>query len=83
MKNEDVMGAIREERAFQDEKWGTIKQHPHEVGAWLTIIRKLLCDADAAWSSKNGDDAALDEIRKIVSTGIACMQQHGAVHRNF
>jgi hypothetical protein len=82
MRNTDVLGAIREERSFQDSKWGTIQQHPHEVGAWLTIMRKLLNDADVSWSSRNGDDAALDEIRKVVATGIACIGQHGAVHRN-
>lgn len=78
----DVLTAIHDERVFQNRKWGTVKEHPHEVGGWLTIMRKLLTDAEAEWSSKRGDIGALEEIRKVVATGIACMEQHGAVNRS-
>ena len=77
-----VLSAIHDERVFQNRKWGTVSDHPHEVGGWLTIMRNLLADADAAWSSNRGDYGALDEIRKIVSTGVACMEQHGAIERS-
>ncbi|MGR9108746.1 MAG: hypothetical protein ACU843_17655 [Gammaproteobacteria bacterium] len=76
-----VYSAIDEERAFQDRKWGTIAEHPHEVGAWLTIMRSLLVNADAAYSGQRGCSGALDEIRKIVAVGVACMEQHGVVRR--
>ena len=52
------------------------------VIAYLTIMRKLLTDAEAAWASSRGDDGSLDEIRKVVAVGIACMEQHGAVIRD-
>jgi hypothetical protein len=79
------MSAIRQqiyeivdgERDWQDRKWGTIDNHPHEVGGWLTIMRKLLTDAESAWASSAGDSAALDDIRKVIATGVACAEQHG------
>lgn len=81
MERAKVYFTISEERRFQDKKWGTVREHPHEVGGWLTIMRKLLNDADQAWSSKDGDYGALDEIRKVVAVGVACMEQHDAVPR--
>jgi hypothetical protein len=77
-----VLSAVHDERVFQNRKWGTIEQHPHEVGGYLTIMRKLLTDAEAAWSSSRGDTAALEEIRKVVAVGIACMEQHGVPQRS-
>jgi len=80
--NQDVLSAIHDERVFQNRKWGTVTDHPHEVGGWLTIMRKILTDADAAWAGNKGDIGALDEIRKVVAVGIACMEQHGPVPRS-
>lgn len=80
--NSEVMSAVHDERVFQNRKWGTIVEHPHEVGGYLTLMRKLLCDAEQAWSSQKGDVGALDEIRKVVAVGIACMEQHGPIPRS-
>lgn len=78
----EVLSAVQDERVYQNRKWGTTDHHPHEVGGYLTIIRKLSADADAAWSSARGDIAALDEVRKIIAVGIACLEQHGPVPRS-
>lgn len=80
--NKEVLSAIHDERVFQNRKWGTIAEHPHEVGGYLTLMRKLLSDAEQTWSTQRGDIGALDEIRKVVAVGIACMEQHGAVPRS-
>lgn len=77
MERAKVYGAIDTERNFQDRKWGTVKEHPHEVGGWITLMRKLLHDAEVAWSSSRGDSAALEEIRKVIAVGVACGEQHG------
>lgn len=82
MQRERVYEAIDSERSFQDRKWGTIENHPHEVGGWLTIMRKLLRDAEKAWSESDGDRAALAEIRKVIATGVACCEQHGCDFRS-
>lgn len=78
----EVLSAVHDERVFQNRKWGTMTEHSHEVGGYLTIMRKLLTDAEAAWTSSKGDEGSLDEIRKVVAVGIACMEQHGAVIRD-
>ena len=78
---QDAFNAIVAERHYQDRKWGATQEHPHEVGAWLTVIRKLIADADAAWCGQRGDVGALDEIRKIAAVAVACMEQHGTVLR--
>ena len=77
-----VYEAIDSERYFQDRKWGTIAEHPHEVGGWLTIMRQLLRDADAAWAKSSTDHTALEEIRKVVAVGVACLEQHGVQTRS-
>jgi hypothetical protein len=63
MDRQTVYAAIDSERDFQDRKWGTIAKHPHEVGGWVILMRKLLNDAEQAWSSSAGDYQALNEIR--------------------
>lgn len=78
---EDVLAAVIGERSHQDRKWGTIQQHPHEVGGYITLMRKLLNDAEVAWSTSRGDAGALDELRKVVAVGVACFEQHGVPSR--
>jgi hypothetical protein len=77
-----VYDAIDSERDFQDRKWGTVEEHPHEVGGWLTIMRQLLRDAEKAWASAADDYTATVEIRKVVAVGVACLEQHGAQTRS-
>lgn len=78
-----VYAAIDSERNFQDRKWGDVEDHPHEVGGWLTLMRKLLRDAEGAWATSNGDYTALEEIRKIIAVGVACCEQHGVPTRSM
>jgi hypothetical protein len=77
-----VLSALHNERVYQNRKWGSIADHPHEVGAWLTVLRKVLADAERAWCTNRGDYNALDEIRQLTAVGIACMEQHGPVPRS-
>lgn len=77
----EVLSAVNDERMYQNLKWGTVKEHPHEVGAWLTILRIHLTDAEREWPSKRGDIGALEEIRKIAAIAFACMENCGVIHR--
>lgn len=83
IKRNIVFDAIDSERDYQDGKWGTVQEHPHEVGGWITLMRKLLTDAEAAWASSNGDAKALVEIRKVLAVGVACGEQHGLPRRSL
>jgi hypothetical protein len=82
MERQKVYVAVDSERLHQDRKWGTIQQHPHEVGAWLTVIRQCLAKAEAAWCSNAGDYQALEEIRQIAAVAVACGEQHGLQTRS-
>jgi hypothetical protein len=82
MERAKVYESIDSERHYQDRKWGTIEQRPHEVGGWLLLMRTLLTDAEAAWASSNGDYAAMTELRKVLAVGVACAEQHGITARS-
>jgi hypothetical protein len=82
MKREDVYRAIDTERDHQDRKWGTVKEHPHEVGAWLTLLRSLLTRAESAWSGSPDDRLALSELQQLLAVGVACCEQHGVETRS-
>lgn len=81
MERSQVYWVVDSERDYQDRKWGTIDQRPKQVGSWLTLMRTILTKAEMEWSHTDGDHTALDEIRKLAATAIACMEQHGAVKR--
>lgn len=83
MQREKVYKAIDSERQYQDRKWGTIQEHPHEVGGYLTLMRKLLTDAENAWASSSGDYGAMVEIRKVLAVGVACAEQHSMPPRSL
>jgi hypothetical protein len=82
MDRTEVYAAIDSERDWQDRKWGTIQKHPHEVGAWLTILRKLLADAERSWVTSTDDRLALDEVRQVAAVAVACCEQHGVRERS-
>lgn len=79
--NDKIWKLIQHEREHQDLSWGTIQYHPHDVGAWLTIMRCKLRDAEVAWMSKPASDYHTKrEIMKLLAVGVACLEQHGAVY---
>lgn len=82
MERKEVYSVVNDERVYQDRRWGTIEERPKQVGAWLTLMRHLLTKSESDWATSRGDYDALDEIRKLVAVGVACMEQHGAVARN-
>ncbi len=77
----NVFSAILRERAYQDEKWGTIEEHPHTVGEWLLIIEAELQEAKQGWVKGRGDVDALREILQVSAVAVACMEQHGVIER--
>lgn len=77
----DVYKAVDKERIYQDNKHGTIENHPHSVGEWLLIIEDELQEAKNGWCREHSDARALEEILQVISTGVACLEQHGIVER--
>lgn len=77
MNRPEVIAAISSERDYQDRKWGTPAEHPHEVGGWLALMDVHLSRAKEAWAGSNSDTAALMSLRKVLAIGVACGEQHG------
>lgn len=81
MNRDRVYAIIDGERDYQDKKWGTIIQHPQQVGSFLTLIRTLLAKAETEWANSSSDAVALEQIRKLTAVGVACMEQHEGIRR--
>lgn len=82
-EQEIALNAIIGERAYQDAKWGTVQERPKQVGSYMTLMRKLLRDAEDAWATNDNDESALAELRKVVAVGVACFEQHGVPVRDI
>lgn len=78
-----VYDAIESERDYQDRKWGTPGEHPHEVGGWLLLMDVHLKRAREAWAGANNDREALIALRKVLAIGVACGEQHGLPTRSL
>lgn len=74
--------AILSEREYQDHKWGTIYEHPHELGAWIALMEAHLYKAKAAWAGSGDETKAKEELRKVLAIGFACAEQHGIEARS-
>ena len=75
---EEVFEAITYERDYQDSAHGDLNSHHHSVCEWLVIMDKKLNDVKEGWY-EFGDDRALLEMLKVISTGVACLEQHNIV----
>lgn len=74
-----VLQSIESERVYQEWRW---PGHEHSVAEWLLIMQKCLDDAKREWVTAHSNDVkALDEIRQVVATGVACMEQFGCNNR--
>lgn len=80
MNREEVYSIIDGEREYQEYKW---KGHRHEVGAYITILQNYVDKSRHAWTDNNGDEKALEEIRKIAAIAVSCMEEHGVNKRKY
>lgn len=81
----NVYSVIDGERRYQDGGKGNAKRHegmPQMTpGEFILCMEKLLHDARLAWYAPDGGVACLDHIRKVVASGVQCMEVHGAPRR--
>ena len=82
MKREAVYNLIDGERDYQDilppnRTDGSDKT----VGDYLVMLQSYTNKAIAAWTDNAGNDAALDQIRKIAGIAVHCMEDWGAPPR--
>lgn len=81
MDRSDVYQHIDGERDYQDAKWGSITDHPHELLAWANIMRHYLDKTYSALSNHQHQGANQSQvtaaIRKTVAVGVAALEQYG------
>jgi hypothetical protein len=74
---EYVMALIRDEREYQDLKWGALSIKEQSVAGYLLILEFELIEAKRGWEKNlKGRDSALSEIKQIAAVAVACLQQH-------
>ena len=76
-----ILPAIRRERDYQDNKWGTIESNPHSIYEWIGIMERELAEAKDAFFKRPSESEMLREVLQVVSVGVACLEQHGVVER--
>lgn len=72
----EVYAAIDSERAYQIDRFN---DKPHELDSFLVYMQHYL--TIAIGHVTNGNPSGLDDVRKIIALGVACMEQHGAPYR--
>lgn len=75
---EALLEAIKAERAYQDEKWGTVHERSFKsLAGWYLIAREELVEAQDAWNSHLGNKYALAELLQFVASCYAYFEQSG------
>ncbi len=73
---------IREERRFQDKKYGPIETHGHQLGEWLLLIEAELLEAkEALIKGGIGRDSIIQELSQVGALVLAALEEH--CHRDI
>lgn len=79
MDRKDVYKLIDNERVFQETKW---KHRPTlPVADELLIMRVYIDKAMNSYVGVVGEKVALDQVRKVVATGVRCLESHGDMEK--
>jgi hypothetical protein len=90
--SERVLDKVKTEREFQDacvsgyythHRKGSAIDSSRSVPAEILMMDKYIHDAQSAWTREATDEKALDAIRKVVATGVRCLQFHGCPERGL
>lgn len=83
----EVFEAINGEREYQLKRWGkernpgVLEQIPKSVGEYLVYMQDYLSEAIHNATRSNGDESTLQALRKVVTLGVACFEEHGVPKR--
>jgi len=78
---EIVFDALRNERAWQDQKWGDPLENPHSLGDWILLACARLDRAmtHRQWGASPGP--VQEELLQLAALCVAALQQHGVQER--
>lgn len=75
---DDINGAVKNERSYQDAKHGPISQVPHTPAGWLLLIEDELNEAKRAIiKGGTGRDGWRSELVQVAALCQAALEQHG------
>ena len=78
MTFEQVMESLRQERDYQDSKWGSLDEKQQSVAGFMIVLEKELGEAKDGWMKNvEGRHSSLAEIRQVAAVAVACLQQYG------
>jgi hypothetical protein len=83
----EVFAAIDGERAYQQTRWNektTTSKGEHSLSEWIAYMEDYLREAKqilAREARQNAYPKVLPIMRKVVTMGVAAMEQHGAPQR--
>jgi hypothetical protein len=86
---EEVIASLYNERAYQIRRWGVrqpnggFREVQKPVEAFIVYMQSYLNEAVDQISHDNTDQNALETLRKVVTLGIACFEQHGVPTRDL
>lgn len=73
---EDVTEAVRQERLYQDRKWG--KERPQSLPGFLMIAEHEMGEAKLGWNkNRQGRDSALAELVQVAAVCFAALERYG------
>lgn len=87
-KRLEAFQAINTERDYQEARWASqtgkdAGTNGHTVDEFSLYILSYAQDLAKLASTTRGNDTKLDFVRKVTALGVACMEQHGAPHREI
>lgn len=73
----DVVNAVADERAYQQQRWGADKQQ--SLPGYLLIMKAELDEAIDGWMKNTTDrrDSCLEEVVQVAATAMACLEVYG------
>lgn len=75
---EEVLELIKKERAYQDDKWGSLDDKKQSLAGYLLVIKNELQEAECGWmKNREGKHSALSELIQVAATAVAALQQYG------
>ena len=79
LKRQDVYKLLDGERDYQDNlPSNRTDGREKTVGDWLTLLDRYVRKAQDSYADTSGDDAALNEIRKVGGLVVHCLEHYGA-----
>lgn len=79
MDRKDVYKLIDDERRFQEAKWQHRPTLP--VADELLIMRTYINKAMNSYVGVVGEKVAVDQVRKVIATGVRCLENHGCMEK--